>query len=384
MDRVESFKVEAPRRTESQVNTSGGRFIVRFFLLVVSVLLLVGCVGGDTGVEDVLFLRLDEQEVAQLHRLDVESGAVVRLTTAVTPLIHYAPAPDGSQIAYVTDEVDGSMVWLIDGNGRSARVLLECPRAECSQLVWHPDGQRLVYERRATETPGVVHLWWLDATSGETKPVLQDNSTISSGGRFSPDGAWLSYVSSPDEGLGFYNFTTGEHTLIPAEMGTPVDWLPDGATAVYRNRDVGVTHGDEGDDHDSHDHDFQETIRLFAYAVATGEVTAVTDSIADDGLPVVSPDGEWIAFGRKLPRTNMGRQIWLVRPDGRDAHALTDDPAVNHGALSWSLANQLLFQRYEPLNPDAPDPAIWILDVESGVMIEIADNGFLPQWIEKN
>jgi TolB protein len=113
-----------------------------------------------------------------------------------------------------------------------------------------------------------------------------------------------------------------------------------------------------------------------------GERTRLSpETGVDDGLPAWSPDGEWIAFGRKLPRTQNGRQLWVMRPDGSEARALTDDPAVQHGPPHWSPDGRyLLFQRYRFLEPGSL-PEICILDVENGEIVQVAVNAYLPTWL---
>ncbi|MCB0152172.1 MAG: PD40 domain-containing protein, partial [Caldilineaceae bacterium] len=51
-------------------------------------------------------------------------------------------------------------------------------------------------------------------------------------------------------------------------------------------------------------------------------------SPVEDGAPVWSPDGEWIAFRRNIndgPGATLSKQLWIMRADGSDARPLTDD-----------------------------------------------------------
>jgi TolB protein len=73
--------------------------------------------------------------------------------------------------------------------------------------------------------------------------------------------------------------------------------------------------------------------------------------------------------------------IWLMRPDGTDAHAITEDPDVLHGMPIWSPDGRyLLFQRYS-LSEPLSYPSIWILEAESGDLRKVVEAGYLPGWL---
>ena len=107
----------------------------------------------------------------------------------------------------------------------------------------------------------------------------------------------------------------------------------------------------------------------------------LTDGVADDGRPVLSPDGEWIAFGRRPPRSSAGRSVWVMRRDGSAMRQLTPtDPMVNYGGIRWEENGRLLLlQRYQIDTPSVP-ASLWLLDVETGELSPMQPSGFLPLW----
>lgn len=350
--------------------------------------LVAGCQFTQDKLPPVLYLSWDENGRVQLYQTEIEADPI-QLTQSNRDILNFTPAPDGRHIAYST----GDKLWLMDGNGRigsgstgspngrSPHLLLTCAPAQCSQIVWHPDGRRLLYERTEPDTP--PRLWWLDSETGETVPLQEANSGPSQAARFSADGSWVSYVVSPDQGIEFFNFVDGRHFQMPTSLGTPAIWHPTEPIFLYRNQQLITFHGSDDDDHQGHTHDFTFSMPLLlADADNDGRsATLVSEiEITDDASPAWSPDGEWIVFGRQLPGTVNGRQLWLTRADGSEARALTDEPLIHHGVPDWSSDGRfILFQRYDTQDPDG-QPGIWLLELDTGAMTEIATIGFQPLW----
>jgi TolB protein len=351
--------------------------ILAFWLMVAG--LVFGCNSAqDEAVPPILYLSWDENGRVQLYRIE-KDDELIQLTESDQDILDFAPSPDGSQIVYST----GNGMWLMDGNGRSSQQILTCAPSQCNQIVWHSDSRRLLYERTAAPDAS-PQLWWLDSATGQTVPLNEDDISPSQAARFSANGEWVSYVISPDQGIGFYNFSNGRYFQIPSNLGTPAIWHPTEPTFLYRNQQIIIYHGDEGDDHTAHSHEHVVSLPLLLGDTANeGLMPAIISEaeITDDDSPAWSPDGAWIVFGRKLPGVENGRQLWLIRPDGSEAKALTDDPLVHHGVPSWSGDGRfILFQRFDTQDSSAR-PGIWLLEPDTGKMVEIAAAGFNPQWL---
>jgi TolB protein len=99
-----------------------------------------------------------------------------------------------------------------------------------------------------------------------------------------------------------------------------------------------------------------------------------------DGSPAWSPDGDWIAFNRRLGQAPMGRQLVVMHSDGREVRQLTENAAVNHGPPRWSPdGRSLVYQRYRLDGTAAP--AVWLIDVATGADHELAPDGIEPAWL---
>lgn len=373
-----------------------GRLLL-WLLFGLGLLLVVNGLGCTLATDDtlppILYIGHDSNGRAQLFRAEIhgEISSVTQLTDIQDAmLIDFAPSAAGYPVALSVQTADGGGVWLLPEDGAEISRLLDCPQAECSSPVWSSDGRRLIYERRGlNEGDGVAgrpHLWWLDTYSGETLPVLENDHSAAQNARFSPDGQWLSYAVPAEEGVEVYNLKDGRHFLLPSQVGAAVAWSDDSQRMLISDLELITYHGDDGEDHLGHSHEYEEAVQLYLVDLSDGtfdgdRIRLSPQGGVDDGLAAWSPDGAWIAFGRKPPRTQSGRQLWLMRSDGSDARALTDEPAIQHGQPHWSPDGRyLLFQRFATLEPGAV-PEIWLLNVESGELQQVVTGGFLPDWL---
>jgi TolB protein len=350
---------------------------LRLFLFLL--LCAAGCGERAAAPPPILYLRPGPAGTAQLFRQTL-GGEAHQLTGVDDPaapeIIDFAPAPDGERIAYATQDGSDSALRMVGADGDADTRLLDCPAAECAGLAWSPDGRRLIYERRPWEDGlfGSPRLFWLAADSGETLPLIEGNETTGYGARFSPDGEWISYVSVPDEGVVLFNLTDGTQRLLSSRAGSPAAWSPDSAAVVVGDvTALAVESGAGG-----------ETSAAYLYRTlidGDGSRERLSpDGAQADSAPAFSPDGAWIAFGRAPGRAAAGRQLWLMRPDGSEARALTDNPAIFYGPPSWSPAGRLLlYQRYDVDDPAAV-ASVWVMEVATGEETLIADGGYLPAW----
>ncbi|MBK8987988.1 MAG: PD40 domain-containing protein [Chloroflexi bacterium] len=309
----------------------------------------------------------------QLYVVHPDGSGRAALTSEPRGVLDYAISPDGTRIVYSASNANnGADLWIMDEFGRNRRQLLACPEAACTQAVWSPDGRRLVYEQRTIPAPGAPpgppRLWWLDSETGATLAVFQDSQWLGLGARFSPDGRWLSYIAPINQEIQAYNLETGDSLIIPSKTGEPAAWSPDSASLLVSEMLI---------------MDERFNVHLFSANLADADLTNLSGVEMDtnDGLPVFSPNGEWIAFGRKKPRAPMGKQLWLMRADGSGATAVTANSEVHYGQPAWSPDGAaIVMQGYYLAEPGA-EPKLWLVDVASGELREVASPGIQPRWL---
>jgi Tol biopolymer transport system component len=203
--------------------------------------------------------------------------------------------------------------------------------------------------------------------------------------RWGPDGR-LSYLDLGRAAVVVHDLVTGALTFIPNASGEMGTWSPDGSVIVYPElafpADTSGTAEAAGAFY----------TYLTRISIATNERLSLSGSgVVDDASPAFSPNGAWLAFGRKLQlqaQWTPGRQLWLMRPDGSEVHALTDDPLYNHSAFTWSPDGQLLaYMRFNTGDIETP-AEIWLTGVDSAGQAGAGEagprrlaQGYLPEWL---
>ena len=316
----------------------------------------------------ILYLAPDNDGQAQLFVTSLDANDKIQLTREKDGVLDFAPAPDGETIAYATRKSEtGGDLWRIASDGGRRRRLLNCGKGACSQVAWITgDGaQSLIYTQR--DAPDAApKLWRLNPETGDAAPLFNDPRLSGYGARVSSNGR-LAYLVPADDALRIYNFQTGDSSLVFSKMKTPPVWSFKGDSLFFNDTQMmGEAHATQ----------------ILRMDLPSGKsINLSGDKEVDDAAPAPSPDGEWLAFGRKAPRAAMGRQLWLMRLDGSQARALTNDTAIHHAPLSWSADGRyLLFQRAVTGDASAR-PALWVYEVESESFREIASPGRQGVWL---
>ncbi len=320
-----------------------------------------------------LYIASDLAGADQLFMLPLSGGQPIQYTDEPSGITGYAISPDARTILYTLFRAEGgTAIWAINADGSSRRSVLDCPQSECNTPRWYPDGTKIAYDRlddAAQATVPRFSVWWLDLATGETQPVFPDPSFASYAPQFSPDGKWLSYISTADNTLILFSLQDGRSHSIPLglQAALPATWSPDGTAVLFASEAADDTH-----------------LRVKAYSLAGAQTTDLGGPAdATDFSAAWSPDGRWIAIDRNISTSSSSssNQVWLVKPDGSQAHAFLMEEGASYSSLLWSADGRfLLYSRYV-LDLSSQDPGrfdIYAADTLTGDTRLLASGGDMP------
>lgn len=225
-----------------------------------------------------------------------------------------------------------------------------------------PDGAWVAYtlgqidlERDVRETS----VWMVRRAGGDPVRLTREGASAYAP-RWSPDGAYLSFLSARDDEAAqvwLLNRSGGEaQQLTSVQQGVEAhEWSPDGQrlALVIRDPDPDATEDGETPPRpwvidrllfkdDGVGYLDRLRTHIYVFDIATRQATQLTRGDYDDSEPAWSPDGGAIAFVSNRspnPDANYDTDIWLVPSDASDARRtprqLTTSPGADRSP-SWS------------------------------------------------
>jgi Tol biopolymer transport system component len=153
-------------------------------------------------------------------------------------------SPEGTRVAYFSDEEGPGSVYIISsGGGRGRRILPLGTRDYPNS--WSPDGRLILFERR--EPGGNWNLYTAPVDTAQTDPsaiaaYLPSRFNVRSG-EFSPDGRLVAYASDETGGTEVYlqTFPASSFKIrVSRDGGTWPRWRPDGRELYFVAPDLSL------------------------------------------------------------------------------------------------------------------------------------------------
>jgi Tol biopolymer transport system component len=210
-----------------------------------------------------------------------------------------ALSPDGTLVAYASDESGTADIWLMDAAGGEAVRLTHHPATDRAP-AWLPDGSAVLFTSMRMGDPGI---WRVPRLGGTAVEVVADAEEVA----VSPDGRSIAFarkdasgdlrvvVAPIDDPLATEVLTGPAHGTW---YQTEPDWSPDGTSLVYRS-----------------------AVNLWLIPARGGAGRPLTTDEAAYLDPAWSPGGRWIyAASFKDQGTTA---LWRVSISDRSAQRLT-------------------------------------------------------------
>jgi Tol biopolymer transport system component len=235
---------------------------------------------------------------------------------------------------------------------------------------------------------GNARVFVFTPTTGADEPVGEiGNQTRTP--RWAPDGR-LSFYDTARQAIVVRDVNNGSVTFVPNDSGEMGTWsadsqfivvpqiiLQENALALSPTQQITLTSG-SASVAGFYSHLQKVTVATNAAVNLSGE------AVVEDAAPVYSWNGEGLIFARRElngATWTPGRQLWRMRPDGLEAHALTNAPLFAHSAVRWSADDSLLvYMRLDATDPTVK-PEIWVSNADGTEARMWVKNAYLPEWL---
>jgi TolB protein len=214
----------------------------------------------------------------QLWVADADGENARAALSSPEPIISPSWAPGGSQLAYVSFEARKPVIYAHDVSTGKRRLLANF-RGSNSAPAWSPDGKQLV---ATLSISGNAQIYAVGADGGEPRRLTQTES-IDTEPVFSADGKTIFFVSDRGGSPQIYSMGAqggnAQRVTFSGNYNISPSISPDGRHLAFISRVNGA-------------------FRLHVMELASGDVTALTDTSADES-PSFAPNGRMIIYATR-------------------------------------------------------------------------------------
>jgi tricorn protease len=171
--------------------------------------------------------------------VDATTGELQRITRSSWRDRYASFSPDGSKLAYITDEAGDEEIWVQDVLTGERRKVSETPVYVNASYQWSPDGSRIAFVAGN-------RLYQSDVASGRTTELAYNQAGGYTLHQYSPDGGTLVYSrSNPhlDPDVFLFDVAARRETNVTRTPGNDgnAQLTPDGRTLLFTSNRAGGT-----------------------------------------------------------------------------------------------------------------------------------------------
>jgi Tol biopolymer transport system component len=223
-------------------------------------------------------------------------------------------SPDGSMLAYVSEQDGSPDIWLMASDG-SNPVNLTHHEAKDHSPAWSPDGEWIAFASVRDSLYWELYVMRPDGSDVQRLTWWEDASDLSPS--WSPDGTRIAFASKRDGNWEIYIMDRDGGNLVRltdhAADDTNPAWSPDGGRIAFASTRDGYP-------------------EIYVMPIAGGEAVNISNApFSSEHGPTWSPDGGRIAF---YSDRDGEWDIYVMASDGSDVIKLTGDSS-NDQVPAW-------------------------------------------------
>ncbi|MEL6625689.1 MAG: S9 family peptidase [Bacteroidota bacterium] len=276
---------------------------------------------------------MKDRKKGSLWLLDLKAGTHQKLTNREVSESSPRWSPQGDRIAFKSSTDEGSeiyMYWVATGKYARLTQLENSP----SGLSWSPSGKQLAFSMKVPERA----------------PMLVKSPKKPKGATWAPAPRVTTRLKHEQDGLGYISPGFYQLFVLPADGGTARQVTK----GDFQHRGTPQWTVDEegllfsANRNENWEYEFRNS-EIYKVSLSDGKVVALTERKGPDRSPVVSPEGEMIAYlgYEDKVQTYQITRIQLMRMDGSRKKELPLKLDRSVSSLTWDAEGKGLYFQYD-------------------------------------
>ena len=242
-------------------------------------------------------------------------------------------SPDGTKLAFISNDTGSQQIhvrWMDNGETAVITHLQKSP----SNLTWSPDGKWLAFTMNVTASSQPIAKSRAQADGAEwaKKPIAVTSTQYQYDGRGIVEPAFRHVFIVPADGGSARQLTGGNFN----HYGS-LTWSPESDRIYFsanRSEDWELV-SDEAD--------------IYSVTVSSKKIEQITNEPGAERSPVISPNGELIAFSKeeRRPLAYTPNRISVMNLNGSNIRLLTQDLDGDANNAIWADDSKSLFYTYD-------------------------------------